>query len=48
MKVVELTARGRASRGKPAGGVGDEYPISRMVAVAVVGWWRLWCLGGGG
>ena len=36
VKVVELTARGRASRGKPAGGVGDEHHISRVVAVAVV------------
>ena len=38
VKVVELTARGRASRGKPAGGVGDKHPISRVVVVVVVGW----------
>ena len=48
VKVVELTARGRASRGKPASGVGDKHPISRVVVVVVVGWWRLWWLGGGG
>ena len=41
VKVVELTARGKASRGKPASGIGDKHPISRVVVVVVVGWWHL-------
>ena len=48
VKVVEMTARGRASRGKPVGGLGDKHPVSHVVAVVVVRSWRLWWLGGGG